>query len=176
LGFADDISQGLGDSIGGALFRDTEQLNQLRGRRRGIQQNLRQARAAGNVDQIRQLTIELDRVNKKIRQGATLAGRLGQAFRNFGQVAKQALQSFVSQVIAAIAKLVMAASGGFVQSTGLAVIHKGENIIPKGGAMAGGSVSTGSASLNGDTIEIPVRMINDGNRIGSRNKGRAGRA
>jgi len=164
------------------------------------------------VDQIRQLTIELDRVNKKIRQGATLAGRLGQAFRNFGQVAKQALQSFVSQVIAAIAKLValkiissflpglgsigggglgmvgsglpggglgglpMAASGGFVQSTGLAVIHKGENIIPKGGAMAGGSVSTGSASLNGDTIEIPVRMINDGNRIGSRNKGRAGRA
>jgi len=170
LGFADDISQGLGDSIGGALFRDTEQLNQLRGRRRGIQQNLRQARGAGNVDQIRQLTIELDRVNRKISQGATLAGRLGQAFRNFGQVAKQALQSFVSQVIAAIAKLAalkiissfltggigspgggglgmvgsglpggglgglpMAASGGFVQSTGLAVIHKGENIIPKGG-------------------------------------------
>jgi hypothetical protein len=213
LGFADDISQGLGESIGGALFKDTEQLAGLRDRRRRIQQNLRQARGAGNVDQIRQLTIELDRVNRKISQGATLAGRLGQAFRNFGQVAKQALQSFVSQVIAAIAKLAalkiisslltggigglgggglgmvgsglpggglgglpMAASGGFVQSTGLAVIHKGENIIPKGGAMAGGSVSTGPASLNGDTIEIPVRMINDGNRIGSRNKGRAGRA
>lgn len=213
LGFADDISQGLGESIGGALFKDTEQLARLRDRRRRIQQNLRQARGAGNVDQIRQLTRELDRVNRKISQGATLAGRLGQAFRNFGQVAKQALQSFVSQVIAAIAKLAalkiisslltggigglggsglgmvgsglpggglgavpMAASGGFVQSTGLAVIHKGENIIPKGGAMAGGSVSTGPASLNGDTIEIPVRMINDGNRIGSRNKGRAGRA
>jgi hypothetical protein len=69
-----------------------------------------------------------------------------------------------------------AASGGFVEEGGLARIHKGETIIPKGGGMAGGQLDAGTASLNGDTIEIPVRMINDGNRIGSRNKGRAGRA
>jgi hypothetical protein len=42
--------------------------------------------------------------------------------------------------------------------------------------MAAGQLDAGTASLNGNTIEIPVRMINDGNRIGSRNKGRAGRA
>jgi len=69
-----------------------------------------------------------------------------------------------------------AASGGFVEEGGLARIHKGETIIPKGGGMAAGQLDAGTASLNGDTIEIPVRMINDGNRIGSRNKGRAGRA
>jgi len=69
-----------------------------------------------------------------------------------------------------------AASGGFVEKGGLARIHKGETIIPKGGGMAAGQLDAGAASLNGDTIEIPVRMINDGNRIGSRNKGRAGRA
>jgi hypothetical protein len=69
-----------------------------------------------------------------------------------------------------------AASGGFVEEGGLARIHKGETIIPKGGGMAAGQLDAGTASLRGDTIEIPVRMINDGNRIGSRNKGRAGRA
>jgi hypothetical protein len=69
-----------------------------------------------------------------------------------------------------------AASGGFVQEGGLARIHEGETIIPKGGGMAAGQLDAGTASLRGDTIEIPVRMINDGNRIGSRNKGRAGRA
>jgi len=159
------------------------------------------------VQQIRQLSSELDRVNQKLKQSETLAGRLGQAFRNFGQVAKQALESFVSEVVAAIAKIAAlkiissfltggspipsatalpgaglkkfipgAASGGFVEEGGLARIHKGETIIPKGGGMAAGQLDAGTASLNGDTIEIPVRMINDGNRIGSRNKGRAGRA
>jgi phage-related minor tail protein len=160
------------------------------------------------VQQIRQLSSELDRVNQKLKQSETLAGRLGQAFRNFGRVAKQALESFVSQVVQAIAKIAAlkiissflslggtaapgavgqvgagigrfipgAASGGFVEEGGLARIHKGEHIIPKGGGMAPGQLDAGTASLNGDTIEIPVRMINDGNRIGSRNKGRAGRA
>jgi hypothetical protein len=206
-GFADQLSQGIGQSVGDALFADRGRLNRLRGRRRQIQQNLRQARRAGNVQQIRQLSSELDRVNQKLKQSETLAGRLGQAFRNFGQVAKQALESFVSEVVAAIAKIAAlklissllggpiggaagavgtgvttglniasAATGGFVAEGGLARIHKGETIIPKGGGMAGGQLDAGTASLNGDTIEIPVRMINDGNRIGSRNKGRAGRA
>jgi hypothetical protein len=206
--FADQLSQGIGQSVGDALFADQGRLNRLRGRRRQIQQNLRQARRAGNVQQIRQLSSELDRVNQKLQQSETLAGRLGQAFRNFGQVAKQALESFVSQVVQAIAKIAAlkiissflslggapipsatalpgagltsfipgAASGGFVEEGGLARIHKGETIIPKGGGMAAGQLDAGTASLNGDTIEIPVRMINDGNRIGSRNKGRAGRA
>jgi len=212
-GFADQLSQGIGQSVGDALFADQGRLNRLRGRRRQIQQNLRQARRAGNVQQIRQLSSELDRVNQKLKQSETLAGRLGQAFRNFGQVAKQALESFVSEVVQAIAKIAalkiissflggplggaggivggglgggggggllpgsaIAASGGFVEEGGLARIHKGETIIPKGGGMAAGQLDAGTASLNGDTIEIPVRMINDGNRIGSRNKGRAGRA
>jgi len=212
-GFADQLSQGIGQSVGDVLFADQGRLNRLRGRRRQIQQNLRQARQAGNVQQIRQLSSELDRVNQKLQQSETLAGRLGQAFRNFGQVAKQALKSFVSQVVQAIAKIAVlkiissflsfgagsagsflggglgggggggllpsravGASGGFVAEGGLARIHKGETIIPKGGGMAPGRLDTGTASLNGDTIEIPVRMINDGNRIGSRNKGRAGRA
>ncbi|MCS3611007.1 archaellum component FlaC [Salinibacter ruber] len=207
-GFADQLSQGIGQSVGDALFADQGRLNRLRGRRRQIQQNLRQARRAGNVQQIRQLSSELDRVNQKLNQSKTLAGRLGRAFRNFGQVAKQALESFVSQVVQAIAKIAAlkiissfltlgappvpgavgqvgaglekfipgAASGGFVEEGGLARIHKGETIIPKGGGMAPRQLDAGTASLNGDTIEIPVRMINDGNRIGSRNKGRAGRA
>jgi hypothetical protein len=212
-GAVDQLSQGIGQSVGDALFADQGRLNRLRGRRRQIQQNLRQARQAGNVQQIRQLSSELDRVNQKLKQSETLAGRLGQAFRNFGQVAKQALESFVSEVVQAIAKIAalkiissflggplggaggivggglgggggggllpgsaIAASGGFVEEGGLARIHKGETIIPKGGGMAAGQLDAGTASLNGDTIEIPVRMINDGNRIGSRNKGRAGRA
>jgi hypothetical protein len=70
-----------------------------------------------------------------------------------------------------------AASGGFVEEGGLARIHKGEHIIPKG-MMSGGAgrLQTGAASINGDTIEIPARVVNDGNRIGSRNKDRSGRA
>jgi hypothetical protein len=205
LGGVDQLSQGIGQSIGDALFADQDRLNRLRQRRRQIQQNLRQARQAGNVQQIRQLSTELDRVNQKLEQSETLAGRLGQAFKNFGRVAKQALESFVSEVVAAIAKiaalklissflggplgateaigtgvttgidLASAATGGFVEEGGLARIHEGEHIIPKGG-MGAGRLDAGTASLRGDTIEIPVRMINDGNRIGSRNKGRAGRA
>jgi hypothetical protein len=92
------------------------------------------------------------------------------------------------------------ASGGIVTAPTLAMVGEGresEAVMPlskleamiqpaqpsaqpaaMGGAggVSAGQLDTGAASINGDTIEIPVDVINDGNRIGKRNKGRAGRA
>jgi len=156
-GFADQLSQGIGQSVGDALFADQGRLNRLRGRRRQIQQNLRQARRSGNFQQVSQLSNELDRVNQKLRQSRTLAGRLGQAFQNFGQIAKQALESFVSQVVQAIAKIAalklissfLGGGGGFGAVIGSTIGGGGVNPLSGIGGAVG---QTQSVNITGQVI------------------------
>jgi hypothetical protein len=156
-GAVDQLSQGIGQSVGDALFADQGRLNRLRGRRRQIQQNLRQARRSGNFQQISQLSNELDRVNQKLRQSKTLAGRLGQAFKNFGQVAKQALESFVSQVVQAIAKIAalklissfLGGGGGFGAVIGSTIGGGGVNPLSGIGGAVG---QTQSVNITGQVI------------------------
>jgi len=70
-----------------------------------------------------------------------------------------------------------AASGGFVEEGGLARIHKGENIIPKGGmgGRSSGALSTGSPTIEGGAIRIPVEMVDQAQKRGNTNRQRTGR-
>lgn len=95
------LTSGIGRAFGGALLADARRVQRLEQRRRRIQQNLRQARQAGKFGQVRQLQKDLTKVNNKLDKTKSLFGRIGQAFKSFGNIAKQVLEQVISKLISA---------------------------------------------------------------------------
>jgi archaellum component FlaC len=126
------LADGIGRSLGGALFADPEQLQRLRDRRRNIQQNLRQARNAGNFKQVRQLSKELDRVNSKLEKTEGFFSRMGEAFRNFGNIARQVLEQLISELVSAAALALILTSIPGLSSAGFGSVF--------GAALSGGKI------------------------------------
>ena len=153
------FTSGIGSALGDALFPDPDEIQQLRSRRRNIQQNLRQAREAGNYGQIRQLSSELDKVNKKLKQTETIAGRIGKAFSNFGNIAAQALEQVISKLASAAAFAVilgpiLGVSGAGFGSIFTSALSGGK--IP--GLAKGGIVTDSTLAMVGEGTESEAVM------------------
>jgi len=182
-GAIEGISGGIGDEIGDAIFADQDQLERLRERRRSIQQNLRQAREAGNFQQVQQLSSELDRVNEKLNQTESLFGRLGQAFQNIGQLFKQIVEQIISQLVKLITKLIVvnalkAALGAFTGGTSNAF----SGLIAGGGVGSVASVGTGvaatttsSAQISNGNLVVPTSLVDQATTNGQQRRSRTGR-
>lgn len=153
------FTSNIGSAFGDALFPDPDEIQRLRSRRRNIQQNLRQARDAGNYEQVRQLSKELDKVNKKLDQTETIAGRIGKAFSNFGNIAAQALEQVISKLASAAAFAVilgpiLGVSGAGFGSIFTSALSGGE--IP--GLASGGIVTDSTLAMVGEGTESEAVM------------------
>jgi len=107
------LAQGIGEQFAFTLFGDPERTNQLEQRRDQLQEQLRQARREGNVDQVRQLREELAKVNSQLNTASSLFGRMSQAIKNLGAIGKRILKQLTADLAAAAAKaaIITALSG-----------------------------------------------------------------
>ena len=156
-------SRKIGSRLADSLFADREKLQRLRDRRRSIQQNLRQARKSGNYEQVRQLTKELGKVNKRLSQTETLFGRIGQALSDFGNLAKQVLEDVISKLLSAAfyATIISAVTGGSsLAVSGMSGFSSFGSFFTQGlTQMAEGGIATGpTAALIGEGGESEAVM------------------
>jgi len=148
-----------------------------------------------------------NRISSGIGQAAVGVISGENAFKSFGQTAVRALKNVLAQLVALIPKLLIIKglktalgiasggitsiggvlteavpfldSGGTILSDGIAKVHKGETVVPKGGAMmaggTAGALSTGSPTIEGGAIRIPVEMVDQAQKRGNTNRQRTGR-
>lgn len=154
-----DFTSDIGSAFGDALFADPRRLQSLRDRRRRIQQNLRQARRAGNFEQVRQLSKELDRVNKKLSQTESLFGRLEQAFSNFGDIAKQVLEQVIGRLTsAALLATVLGPVLGVSNASFSSIFGAALGNSPIPGLAEGGIVEKQTLAMVGEGTESEAVM------------------
>jgi hypothetical protein len=156
-------SRKIGSRLADSLFADREKLQRLREKRRSIQQNLRQARKAENYEQVRQLTGELEKVNKRLSQTETLFGRIGQALSDFGNLAKQVLEDVISKLLSAAfyATIVSAVTGGSsLAVSGMSGFSSFGSFFTEGlTGLADGGIATGpTAAMIGEGNESEAVM------------------
>jgi len=157
------LTDGIGRALGDALFADPRQVQRLRDRRRRIQQNLRQARDAGNFQQVRQLSKELDQVNEKLNQTQSIFGRLGEAFKDFGNIAKQVLEQVISKLAsAALLSLALAPFTGGLSSFGSNFTTILGGGMPDLQGTGGAAVMPEATGAVGAGMPMPSQMIQPG--------------